>query len=324
MLSFFHINPELTVPIYRQLVDAIRAAIKKGELTSGQQLPTVQEVTEALGIARGTVKRAYDELERAGLVEKIQGRGTFVRYRPAESGSRKEQAMLAIDDMLNRLEDMGLTMSEISIFLNLKLRERADQEASVKVAVVECDPENLSQMAGQLRHMEGVDLYSFLLESVRQYPYRLDESFDLIVTTASHAEYLESVLPARRRIAQVALRPSAHCLAQIIKLRPGASLGIVGYSQRFGQLLYSTCQTYTEGVELHQPITSEGELEAYLAGKDALLAPKNGEKYFSARTMETLRRFPGKLIPCRYEMDEGSLLYLEAKIKRLLEEKSIQ
>lgn len=324
MLSIFHINPALEVPIYRQLADAVRAAIKKGELSSGQQLPTVQEVTEALGIARGTIKRAYDELELEGLVEKIQGRGTFVRYRPAEGGSRKEQAMLAIDGLLDRLEGMGLTMSEISIFLNLKLRERADQEASIKVAVVECNPENLSQMAGQLRHRDGVDLYSFLLESVQQYPYRLDEDFDLIVTTAAHAEYLESVLPARRRIAQVALRPSAHCLSRIIKVPAGQSLGIVGYSQRFGQLLYSTCQTYTEGVTVHQPITSEEDLEAYLAGKDVLLVPKHGEKYFSAQTMDILRRFPGELIFCRYEMDEGSLLYLEAKLKRLLEEKSIQ
>ena len=84
----YHINPELDVPIYRQLSDAIRTAIRKGELTAGQQLPTVQEVTETLGVARGTIKRAYDELERAGLVEKIQGRGTFVRYQPASSGSR--------------------------------------------------------------------------------------------------------------------------------------------------------------------------------------------------------------------------------------------
>ena len=101
MDSIYKINPELTVPIYQQLVDAIRTAIKRGTLTAGQQLPTVQEVTERLGIARGTIKRAYDELERLGLVEKVQGRGTFVCYQPASSGSRKEQAMAAIDAMLS-------------------------------------------------------------------------------------------------------------------------------------------------------------------------------------------------------------------------------
>ena len=175
-----HINPELDVPIYRQLSDAIGTAIRKGEQTAGQQLPTVQEVTESLCVARGTIKRAYDELERSGLVEKVQGRGTFVRYQPASSGSRKEQAIQAIDAMLDQLEGMGLSMAEISIFLNLKLRERADQEASVKVAVVECNPENLSQMSAQLRRKEGVDLYAYPVENVRAYPYQL-EDFDLIV-----------------------------------------------------------------------------------------------------------------------------------------------
>ena len=55
MDSIFRINPELNIPIYQQLVDSIRAAIKKGELVSGQQLPTVQEVSQKLAIARGTI-----------------------------------------------------------------------------------------------------------------------------------------------------------------------------------------------------------------------------------------------------------------------------
>ena len=118
MESIYKINTELDIPIYQQLVDSIRAAIKKGELAAGQKLATVQEVTDALGIARGTIKRAYDELEQLGLIEKVQGRGTFVRYQPENSGSRKEQAMAAIDTVLNQLEEMGFSAAEINIFLN--------------------------------------------------------------------------------------------------------------------------------------------------------------------------------------------------------------
>ena len=325
MDSVFQINPQLNVPIYRQLVDAIRTAIKKGELASGQQLPTVQEVTDQLGIARGTIKRAYDELERAGLVEKVQGRGTFVRYQPANSGSRKEQAMAAIEAMLDQLEDIGLSAAEINIFLNLKLRERAEQETHVKVAVVECNPENLSQMSEQLRHISGVDLYSYLMDNIRQYPYQISEDVDLVVTTAAHAEYLESVLPVKKRIARVALRPSARCLSHIIKFRPGEQVGIVGYSGRFSELLYHTCQTYAEDAVVHKPISmeAEGNLGAYLKGKDAVLVPRTYEKYFSAAAVEALRNYEGQLIDCYYVMDEGSVLYLEAKIKRLLEDKTI-
>lgn len=325
MESIYKINTELDVPIYRQLVDGIRAAIKAGTLTAGQQLPTVQEVTEKLGIARGTIKRAYDELELAGLVEKVQGRGTFVRYQPANSGSRKEQAMAAIDGMLDQLEEMGLSAAEINIFLNLKLRQRAEQEAHVKVAVVECNPENLSQMSEQLRHISGVDLYAYPLESIQQYPYKLGEDFDLVVTTSAHAEYLESVLPVKKRLARVALRPSARYLSHILKLRPGETLGIVGYSQRFGQLMYNTCKAYVEDAQISEPITavSDTELKNYLQDKSVVLIPKGFEKYFGAGSVEALRRFDGILVDCYYELDEGSVLYLETKVKRLLESKTI-
>lgn len=324
MDSVYKVNPELEVPIYQQLVDSIRAAIKNGSLPVGQQLPTVQEMTERLGIARGTIKRAYDELELAGLVEKAQGRGTFVRYQPANSSSRKEQAMAAIEDMLNRLDEMGFSPMEINIFLDLKLRQRAEQEAFIKVALVECNAECLSHMAEQLRHISGVDLQAFLLENIEQYPYQLSEDFGLVVTTSSHGDYLAEILPNKVPLARTALRPSAHSLARILKLQAGEKLGIVGNSLRFARLMHSTCVAYAEDVEVFEPITAESEdLEAYLKNKTVVLVPKFYEKYFSADATELIRNFSGAVIDCYYKMDEGSVLYLESKIKRLLEAKSI-
>ena len=321
----YKINTQLDVPIYRQLVDSIQTAVKKGDLPAGYQLPTVQELTQMLCIARGTVKRAYDELERIGLVEKVQGRGTFVCYQPSNSGSRKEQAMAAINSMLDKLEEMGFSANEINIFLNLKLRERAEQEAHVKVAVVECNPENLSQISEQLRHISGVDLYPYLLDSIQQYPYKLAEDFDLIVTTANHADYLESVVPTKKKVVRVALRLSADSLAPIIKLRPGKEVGIIGHSRRFADLLYRTGQEYTEDVVLHAPMTAETpeEIGAYLQGKDAVLLPRFYERLLGNQITPALQAFRGTLIECNYEMDAGSVLYLESKIKRLLDEKKI-
>lgn len=321
----FHVDPELDIPIYQQLVDRVKVSIKKGLLKTGQKLPTVQELAEALAVARGTIKRAYDELEREGWVEKVQGRGTFVCYRAESSGSRKEQAMAAIDSLLDKLEDMGFSAGEVNIFLNLKLRERAEEEALVKVAVMECNPETLSQMAQQLHHIKQLDLYAFLLDDIRQYPYKLDDSFDLIVTTANHSEYLESALPVNQQIARVALRPSAHSLAGILKLPQGVAVGILGYSRQFCQLLYQTCQTYAEGVTLTEPAVFSPELDVqtWLKGKNVVLIPKNYEKYFTARAAECIRAFTGEKIECFYKMDEGSVLYLEEKIKRILEKKAI-
>ena len=102
-------------------------------------------------------------------------------------------------------------------------------------------------------------------------------------------------------------------------------MGILGYSQRFGQLLYSTCQRYTEGVELDEPKTFDPQMDIqdYLRTKDAVLVPKNFEKYCDAHTAGYLARFEGKLIECSYEMDAGSFLYLQEKTRRIVEEKTL-
>lgn len=326
-MSTYHIDPNLNVPIYQQLVDAIRTDIKKGDLPDGAQLPTVQNLAEALGIARGTIKRAYDQLAQLGLVEMVQGRGTFVHYQPLSTASRKEQAMAIIDPMLDQLEEMGLPLSEISIFLNLKLRERSEHMSRVKVAVIECNPENLSHLSDQLRQMEQVELFSYLLSSIQSYPYQLDEDLDLVITTAEHVAYLETILPERKKIARIALRLSPRSVSGIVKLQAGESLGILCCSQRFGDLLYETCQTYTENVRLAQPVVlySDLEIDEFLSDKTAVLVPEELEKYASPEIIRRLQQFAlsGKLIRCSYEMDEGSFLYVQEKISRLLEKKSI-
>ena len=78
MDSVFRFDPQLDIPIYQQLVDRVRTAVKQGTLTNGQQLPTVQELAQMLGVARGTIKRAYDELEKDGFLYTVAGKGCYV------------------------------------------------------------------------------------------------------------------------------------------------------------------------------------------------------------------------------------------------------
>ena len=326
MTELFHVDPAAEVPIYRQLVDEIRSAIKAGKLPTGAQLPTVLAMADSLGLARGTVKRSYDELERLGLVEKVQGRGTFVRYRSLEAAGRKEQAMAAIDALLDRMEELGFTPAEVNIFLDLKLRERTERLANLKVAVVECNPETLSQLSDQLRGLEGVELYSYLLSHVEAYPYNLGEEMDLVVTTVEHAAYIRSILPEERKIARIALRLSPSSMAGIVKLRSGESVGILSCSQRFGALLYEACAAYTENVAADPPrlLSEVADWAAYLRGKTAVLVPEDLEKYAGGDQLAALEAFSaaGKVIRCAYEMDEGSLLYLQEKMNRLREKKT--
>lgn len=327
MSELYQVDPQRDIPIYQQLVDVIRSNVKNGKMSPGMQLPTVRDLAEELGIARGTIKRSYDELEKLGIVEKIQGRGTFVRYQPTSSDSRKERAMAAIDSLLEQLESMDFSMAEINIFLNLRLRDRAAQQQNLKVAVVECNPEILSQLAEQLHEIQQVDWYSYLLDDILAYPYKLSEDMDLVVTTAEHASDLENMISQKKKIAKIALRLQPRSVARIVKLPAGERLGILCRSQRFGHLLYSVCSTYTEQVTLSQPVLMDQKVDwnAFFSDKTAVLVPENYEKYCDNDLLLWLKRFESTehLIPCAYQVDEGSLMYLTEKIDRLREKQKI-
>ncbi|MBR6825657.1 MAG: GntR family transcriptional regulator [Oscillospiraceae bacterium] len=323
MDQIYQINPQLHIPIYRQLADAVENAIKTGKLQPEERLPTVQELSETLGIARGTIKRVYDELEHSGLIEKRQGRGTFVSYRPPEVQSRKDRAMGAIDGLLDSLEDMGFSPGEIKIFLDLKLRERKSREDRLKIAVLECNPENLSRMAEQLRSLAQVDVHSYLTETVESYPYKLAEGMDMIVTTLSHAKLAEDLTPDPKKLAKVVLRLSPYCLREIAKLERGTVVGILCSSLRFGEMLRNTAGDYGDGLELlpAESLTLREDPGAYLSQTQALLLPVGYEKYCSAFQKNLLESYKGTVILCGYEMDEGSFLYLQERIKKLKQKK---
>jgi 2-aminoadipate transaminase len=67
-----------TVPIYRQIVNQVRAQIQDGTLRGGSRLPPVRQLAAECGLTRLTVHSAYAELQAEGLVESHVGRGTFV------------------------------------------------------------------------------------------------------------------------------------------------------------------------------------------------------------------------------------------------------
>ena len=326
MDTVFQINQTLDIPIYQQLVDKIRAAVKAGTLNTGAQLPTVQELSDRLGVARGTIKRAYDQLEYEGLIEKIRGKGSFICQQRLDAGSRKDRAMAAIDDLLDSLEEMGFSAGEVNIFLDLKLRQRMEQVSLLKVAVLDCNPESLSQMAEQLRDVGNIEVCSYLVDNALEYPYAMAENMDLIVTTTAHAAVLSQVLPQKEKLVRIALRPNPRCLAKINRMRHGTSVGIVSHSERFGKVLQETCNTYNHSVSISEPVlfSQITDWNEWLADKDAVLVPKAYERY-AGGGVEYLRQFAEvkKLILCDYEMDEGSFLYLEERIRRAQEEKTI-
>ena len=79
-----NIDREIEKPLYAQIRDALMDAIKNDDLQPGEQLPTVVALASRIGVTQGTVRRAFEDLAKAGLLISQVGRGTFIA-RPEET-----------------------------------------------------------------------------------------------------------------------------------------------------------------------------------------------------------------------------------------------
>ena len=110
-------------PIYEQIIDQIKAAIVSGELAEGEQLPSIRALANSLRVSAITTKRAYADLEAAGLIETVQGKGCFVAGGNAEL--IREEQLRQVEAHMARAVDagraMGLTDDELTEMFALVL-----------------------------------------------------------------------------------------------------------------------------------------------------------------------------------------------------------
>jgi DNA-binding transcriptional regulator YhcF (GntR family) len=113
------------VPPYEQIRTQISSLIAVGSLAAGTRLPTVRSLAADLGIAAGTVARAYKELEQAGLIETRRRNGTVVvgmpdSVRPA-GGSVPADLAAAVDRFIAEGRAAGLDDGTLQDILRLRL-----------------------------------------------------------------------------------------------------------------------------------------------------------------------------------------------------------
>ena len=325
MFTDYKLDPEYQGPIYKQIAENIKKAIRDGRLEPGYKLPTVRELSAETGAACGTIKHAYELLEEQGFVEMVQGRGSFVVDRSEDSSSRKEKAMQAIDQLFLQLEKLGFTPREMEIYLNLKLRGLEEKYDVVKVAVVDCNPETLQIIEKQLSQIGYAETAAFDLSRVEEAAEKLNHDYDLILTTSTHFAQVEPYISSRT-LAMVSMAPSVRTIVSLAKLSDEKRVGVFCASDAFAAVVRTNCQGMGDWSEsmTTQLMGIGKKTERFFADKDVLIVPEGYETFITSEEKELLRNFRetgGTMIAYNYCIDRGSFLYVEEQIKKVMNKK---
>ena len=108
-----HLDPADPTPPYEQLRRQIATAIAMGELAPGTRLPTVRQLAGDLGVANGTVMRAYAELESAGAVITARGGGTRVADNPERSHDHADDLTILTHTYVSQAIATGASPDQI-------------------------------------------------------------------------------------------------------------------------------------------------------------------------------------------------------------------
>jgi GntR family transcriptional regulator len=109
------INTHSSVPIYEQIVAQVRKALMDGSLEPGSPLPTIRQLAHDLALNPATVAKAYQLLEKDGVLETAGRRGTFVRddALPRLDQTLRKEAGEQLRDLLSRWRARGIDTRDL-------------------------------------------------------------------------------------------------------------------------------------------------------------------------------------------------------------------
>ena len=126
IIHLFSLNPSSGVPIFRQLIDQIKQAIRMNLLATNEQLPSVRVFASALQINPMTISKAYSQLEIEGVLIRKRGVGMLVAEQQSTSISIELESSLI--QFIKTAQTEKLTDDEISTlvqqYLSIQTKEK--------------------------------------------------------------------------------------------------------------------------------------------------------------------------------------------------------
>ena len=122
------LNYRDTRPIYEQIYDGLRRLMISGAIAPEDKLPSVRELAAELAINPNTIQRAYRELEQAGYIYTVAGRGAYCAGLDRAADGRRAELLAQLGEVVQELKLLGVEEAEIQSHLHAIWHR--DQEGS--------------------------------------------------------------------------------------------------------------------------------------------------------------------------------------------------
>ncbi len=111
----FVVSGQSTLPIYEQIIGQVKTAIVAGDIKQGDMLPSIRSLAKDLQISVITTKRAYEELEKEGLIYSVTGKGFYVCEQNTDLLREKKLAMAEkhMLDCIKECREAGMEREDI-------------------------------------------------------------------------------------------------------------------------------------------------------------------------------------------------------------------
>lgn len=327
MFPDIRLRSDRRTPAYRQIIEKVVALVKSGRIQAGDKLPPERELAEKLGVARGTVKKAYEELARSHVIEVSQGRGSFVSSRQnVVATRRKDKAVRVVDNMIAELTDLKFSYREIRALVDLKVIEQEERLQNFHLAVVDCNPEALAIYERQIVSLSRSNIARFLLDDLQAAPHpeAMLEHFGLIVTTATHYSELIGLVPSlRERIVQAVVSPRQESVIELARITSSQKVGVICQSAQFQRIITDKLHDlHIHAARVTTLLTGEvHDLAGFLADRTVVIVPPGYSlvrRRDSVAAAQAFRARGGRIIEFDYQIERGSLLQIEERIRALL------
>jgi GntR family transcriptional regulator len=199
------INKQNKIPYYLQLKDLIRYHISTGTFQRNQRLPTVHALAKQLTVNFETVRKAYKELERDGLISTQRGRGSFVignaaSNMPSQPRGAKTDVTESLRDQIREFLQDGGQPEAIKRMVDQLHAEQVRDEQRRLAIFAECNWFQARQISEVLKGALGHEVRPMLLKDLRFELEKVPRDVKLsgVITTGFHVDEVRRAIGDKR------------------------------------------------------------------------------------------------------------------------------